>query len=193
MNRMGDWRKDSAQEARRVAEFLSGSGRRLVFRVDCPLESRIRYIYRAIFPGLGLPLFYLRFMVARIAQLSDYSPVKIFLYRLIGVRIGRGVFISPDAFIDPHFPSLITLGDHAILGWGTRIFAHDFDGTKYSMGRVDIGKGAVIGAFTVVKNGVSIGDGVFIHLCGLVMRDVLTGSRYGPDRVLKAILGRKRE
>jgi acetyltransferase-like isoleucine patch superfamily enzyme len=188
MKTRADWWKDASAESARVAAFLAGSGRRFVFTVGCPVEIRIAYIYRVIFPGFRILRFYGRFMVARVAQWSDFPPVKRLLYRLIGVRVGRGVFISPDAIIDPHFPSLITIGDHAVIGWGAKLFAHEFDGTKYTMGRIDIGRGAIIGAFTIVKNGVSVGDGAMVHAGGVVLRDVSPGARYGPVAAIRDIM-----
>lgn len=188
MSKYEEFWKEAAIEAGKVTAFLASARRRHEFSISCPVEIRISYIYRVIFPGLALFRFYARFLVARAAQLCDFAPLKRWLYRLIGVNVGKGAFISPDAFIDPHFPSLITIGDHAIIGWGARLFTHEFDGVKYTMGRIDIGKGAVIGAFTVVKGGVSVGEGAMVHAAGIVLRDVPAGARYGPVATLREIM-----
>lgn len=142
------------------------------FEITCPIEERIRFIYSVIFPGLGKYRFFWNFFLARMARFVDISAVKVFLYRRIGVRIGRGVFISPDVIIDPHFPSLITIGDHAILGWGAHIFPHDFDGTKYRAGRIAIGRGAVIGGFATIRGGVAIGENASVASLSIVIKDV---------------------
>jgi acetyltransferase-like isoleucine patch superfamily enzyme len=141
-----------------VRSFFMGNEREFSFKVMTPLESRISTIYRIIFPGSALVRFYIRFTIARIAQAIDFSPIKVFLYRRIGIRIGKGVFISPDVVIDPHFPSLITLGDYCILGWGVKLFCHDFSENIYRMGRITVGRGATIGGFVIVRGGVDIGE-----------------------------------
>lgn len=153
-------------------DFLNGKEKKLEMEIDCGIEERVRFIYSIIFPGRGKILFYLRFMIARIAQHIDYSPVKVFLYRLIGMKIGKGVFIAADVILDPHFPSLIEIGDYAIIGWGTHLFTHEFDGGKYRLGRIIIGKGAVIGGFSLIRGGVFIGENAQVASSCIVYKDV---------------------
>lgn len=155
-----------------LAAFLGGEARRFEFAVDCGIEERIDFIYAVVFPGLARVRFYLRFAVARLAGAIDWSPLKVRLYRLIGMRIGAGVFISPGVILDPHFPSLIEIGDYAIIGWGTHLFTHEFTGSRYSVGRIRIGRGAVIGGFSLVRGGVIIGDGAEVASTCIVYRDV---------------------
>lgn len=127
------------------------------FIVDCALEDRIEYIYDEIFPGRRRYAFYWRFFVARLARFLDYSPIKVFLYRLVGMDIGEGVFISPEVFIDPHFPEYVKIDDHVILGQGARILTHEFDGKRYKAGAVRIGRGAIIGAYCLLRGGAKPG------------------------------------
>jgi acetyltransferase-like isoleucine patch superfamily enzyme len=155
-----------------LIRFLKGAEQKLEFEIDCPMEQRIKFIYSIIFPGFSKIRFNLRFLIARIAQYIDYSPVKVFLYRLIGMKIGKGVFLSPDVILDPHFPELIDIGDYAIIGWGTHLFCHDFSGSKYYVGRITIGKGAVIGGFSVVRGGVTIGENAQVASTCIVYKDV---------------------
>lgn len=152
--------------------FLRGRERTSEFAVDCGVEDRIEFIYSVIFPGRAKYLFYLRFLTARIAQYIDYSPAKVFLYRLIGMKIGKGVFLSPDVILDPHFPGLIEINDHAIIGWGTHLFCHEFSGDKYRIGRISVGRGAVVGGFSMIRGGVTIGENAQIASTCIVYKDV---------------------
>jgi acetyltransferase-like isoleucine patch superfamily enzyme len=65
-----------------------------------------------------------------VITLLKYMPpfeLKNTLYkRLLGIKIGKDVAISPDVIFDPFFPELIKIGDHCSIGWGARIFAHEF-------------------------------------------------------------------
>jgi acetyltransferase-like isoleucine patch superfamily enzyme len=152
--------------------FLSGKEKTLEFGIDCGMEDRIRFIYAVIFPGRKKYVFYLRFLIARIAYYIDYSPAKVALYRLIGMKIGKGVFLSPDVILDPHFPELIEINDYAIVGWGTHLFCHEYNGDKYRLGRITVGRGAVIGGFSIIRGGVVIGENAQVASTCIVYKDV---------------------
>ncbi|MCL1811946.1 MAG: hypothetical protein FWG29_00330 [Treponema sp.] len=161
---------EQAREALR--NFLQGTEKKLEITIDCPAKDRIRYIYSIIFPGLQKARFYWRFFVARIAYFIDFSPIKVFLYRSIGIKIGKGAFISPGVILDPHFPGLINIGDYAIIGWGAHLFTHEFSGDKYTAGRISIGSGAVIGGFSIIRGGVNIGENAQVASNCIVYKDV---------------------
>lgn len=156
----------------RLQRFLEGKDPSLALEMDFPVERRIRLIYAVILPGMRKYLFYLRFLVARIAHSIDHSAVKVALYRLIGMKIGKGVFLSPEVVLDPHFPGLIEIGDYAIIGWGASLFCHEYDGKTYRVGRITIGRGAVIGGFSVIRSGVTIGENAQVASTCIVYKDV---------------------
>lgn len=155
-----------------LMRFLQGNERKLEFEIECGIEYRIRFIYGVLFPGMKRVLFYFRFALARAAQYIDYSPVKVFLYRRIGMKIGKGVFLSPDVILDPHVPELIEIGDYAIIGWGTHLFCHEYNGDTYRLGRITIGSGAVIGGFSIIRGGVRVGENAQIASTCIVYKDV---------------------
>jgi acetyltransferase-like isoleucine patch superfamily enzyme len=155
-----------------LIEFLAGQEKKFEFDIDCEPAQRIRFIYSIIFPGSKKIRFYLRFFIARLAQYLDYSPLKCLLYSSIGMQIGKGVFISPDVILDPHFPQLIEIEDYVILGWGAHLFTHEFSGAKYRLGRIHIGAGAVIGGFTMIRGGVRIGPNAQVASTCIVYKDV---------------------
>lgn len=156
----------------RLQAFLKSDERKLELEVDCPIEERVSYTYRVIFPGFEKYRFYWRFFLARLASFIDYSPIKVFLYRRMGIRIGKGAFIAPGVILDPHFPELIEIGEYAIIGWGTHLFTHECTGTHFLAGRIRIGRGAVIGGFSVVRGGVNIGENAKVASTCIVYKDV---------------------
>lgn len=182
---MASDRQEIARLRAGFARFLASGDTVHRFRLRSEPQRLIRDIYSVIFPGPKLPLFYLRFAVARMAQACDLSVLKVPFYRLIGIRIGRGVFIAADVIIDPHFPELIEIGDYAIIGWGAKLFAHEwFDGT-YRAGRISIGPGAMIGAYAVVRGGIEIGAGANIGAMSVVYKDVPPGGKVINRSVLR--------
>lgn len=168
--------------------YLKSREKSFEFVVDYPLADRVANIYQVIFPGRKKYQFYGRFVLARIAQLIDYSPIKVGLYRLMGIKIGKGVFIAPDVILDPHFPTLIEIHDYAILGWGAKLFTHYFSGKTYRAGRIIIGEGAVIGAFSLIRGGVTIGKNAHISVDSLVYKDVPDNATFSLLDLLKVLL-----
>jgi acetyltransferase-like isoleucine patch superfamily enzyme len=177
--KVGTTKADTAKARAALRDFLNGNERKLEIPIDSPVESRIRNIYSIIFPGSQKTRFYWRFFIARIASIIDYSPVKVMLYRSIGIKIGKGVFISPGVVLDPHFPNLIEIGDYVIIGWGTQVFTHDFSGNKYSVGRIKIERGVVIGGFCIIRGGVTIYENAQVPAACIVHKDVLQNSYIG--------------
>ncbi|MCY2930044.1 MAG: DapH/DapD/GlmU-related protein [Planctomycetota bacterium] len=115
------------------------------------------------------------------------SWVRVRLYRLMGVRIGRGVYIAPGVFLDAFYPRLIELEDGCFLGIGCRLLAHEYTTAAFRVGRVRIGKGSVIGGWSIVRSGVTVGRGVTTGLGSVVVADVPDGLTVGgvPAKPLK--------
>jgi len=168
-----------------IRRFRQTEESRLSFRVETDLERRIDVIYSIIFPGFKKYQFYLNFTLARIAEKLDYSPLKVLIYRLIGMKVGRGVFISADVILDPHFPELVQIGDYAILGWGAKLFTHEYYDNTYRMGRVTIGRGAQVGAYSVVRSGVTIGEMAETSPFSVIYKNVGNKERYFDGQAIK--------
>ncbi|HEX2865562.1 MAG TPA: hypothetical protein VHO03_00895 [Ignavibacteriales bacterium] len=162
-----------ALERKKIESFFEEENERFVeFSLDCSLEKRIKYVCEVMDPFLTSAKLDFRFVIAKIAELIALSKIKIFIYRLLGVKIGKGVFISPDVILDPHFPELITLEDYCVLGWGSKIFTHEMSTKKYRVGRVKIGKGAVVGGFSIIRSGVTIGEMAQTGMYSYAYKDV---------------------
>lgn len=100
------------------------------------------------------------------------GPLKNALLRSIGMRIGRDAFIASGVFFDVEFPTLIEVGDGAIIGTKTQILTHDVTIRTVRVGRVRIGRQAVIGVGCVIRSGVRIGDGAVVSMNSFINRDV---------------------
>ena len=111
------------------------------------------------------------------------------IYRMCKVKIGKGVFIGAQVIIDPFYPSLITIGDDCILGWGVRILSHEGYLRHYKLGRVTIGNNVLVGAFSTIRAGVTIGDNVIIAMGAVVDKDVPHNEIVGgiPEHEIKKL------
>ena len=129
----------------------------------------------------------LRAFLNEILRKAPPCSLKNSLYRLMGVKIGKDVAIGPNVLLDPLFLELITIEDGVILGWGCRVITHEFLEGEIRIGRVHIGKGAVIGAWSTVRAGVTIGDGAMVSMNSFVNKDIKAGKAVGgvPAKAIK--------
>jgi len=173
-----------ATERARFREYLTGDH-------DAPfvLQRNDAYcIDQVICPSLSAHMRRaVRYITMLVARVTPSCFLKSVLYRLVGVRVGKGVCFTPGVLIDPIFPELITLEDGCCLGIGCRLFTHEYTATHFRLGPVHVGKGAVIGAFSTVNSGVRVGERATVGGGSFVCRDVADGDTVGgvPAKPLK--------
>lgn len=114
----------------------------------------------------------LNYLLMRLARGMPSLRAKNWLYRRMGMRVGRNVSFGLETTVDIFFPDLIEVGDETIVGYGVTLLAHEFLTRELRKGRVVIGKGVVLGANTTVLPGVTIADGTVVSAGSLVNRDV---------------------
>ena len=138
------------------------------------------------FSLLLLPKYFFLRLLNLLAYLSLLSYLTVLLQKLRGVKIGKKVFIGRYVVIDEMRPDLITIGDHAGITTGTVIITHRFDMSRYKEGMpimdipyqfapVVIEEGAFIGMQCVVLPGVRIGKGAIVGANSLVNSDIPDG------------------
>lgn len=130
-------------------------------------------------------------MILTITRNMSSGRLKNWLLRKMGMKIGRKVFIASAVELDIQFPELITIDDGAILGMHSHIATHEVTHTHIRLGKVRIGKNALIGGQATVRSGVTIGDNSVVALRSFVTEDVppntlVTGM---PERVTKPLHG----
>ena len=125
--------------------------------------------------------------VCHICRIIPFIEIKNSMYRMIGVKIGKNVVIAAYTIIDPFFPELITIEDNVIVGVGTTIIAHEYTQEKLKKGRVLIKKRALIGAGSLIRCGVTIGEHAVVGAKSFVNKDVPDFTIVGgvPAKIIK--------
>lgn len=94
------------------------------------------------------------------------SPLNLLFYRMMGMKIGRGVVINSTWISDP---SLIELGDKVTIGGSVTIVAHYGQGGLLVISPVKIGAGCTIGLKATIMGGVTVGENAKIMPHSVVM------------------------
>ena len=106
------------------------------------------------------------------------SPFGLLFYKMMGMKIGRGVTINTTFISDP---SLVELGDKVTLGGSVTIVAHYGQAGLLIIAPVKIGHGCTIGLKATIMGGVIVGDGakVMPHSVVLPKTVIPAGETWG--------------
>jgi acetyltransferase-like isoleucine patch superfamily enzyme len=115
------------------------------------------------------------YLVVWLIRISPSLRLKNWLASRLGVTVGEGVSWGLESTPDVFWPELITVEDHAIIGYDATILCHEFLQDEYRTGEVIIGERAMIGAGAVILPGVEIGAGAQVAANSLVAHDVPDG------------------
>jgi len=105
-----------------------------------------------------------------------FANMRIFLYRLIGYKIGKKVFIGMKCYLDDLEPQNIIIEDNVIISYGCYFALHGID-QKHMF--IHIKKGAYIGMRATIisgKEGIVIGEKAIIGAASLVNKSIPPNS-----------------
>lgn len=87
------------------------------------------------------------------------TPLNVLFYKMMGMKIGKGVHINTTNISDP---ALIQLEDKVTIGGSATIIAHYASQGFLIVERVKIGKGTTVGLKATIMGDVEIGEGSII-------------------------------
>lgn len=170
-----------------IRSFLCGNQKTLVIKytgekLNVAQEGRLFWTKSPLVTRFNI-------LICNLASKLPACEFKNKLYRLIGVRIGQEVAIHQGAGIDALYPELITIHDGAVLGFECVILTHETTVAAFRLGRVEIGKQAMIGVRSVIRSGVKIGEGSQVGACSFVNKDTGDFELVGgvPARRIKSL------
>jgi acetyltransferase-like isoleucine patch superfamily enzyme len=171
-----------------------------------PFEGRmLRVDYERLHPPRRLRLLF-RKLLHIVARNMPWPGPRVFLFRVMGVRVGRHVRIGLDGFFDDQFAELTIFDEGAIIGHRVLIVVHDDTqggaigpgelfraqerGARPRTGHVGIvrvGRQAIVGARSTLLPGIEIGARAVVLPGSVVTRDVPPGAivQGSPARILR--------
>ena len=153
-----------------IESFLNSDERVLKIEYKGDDLNASKYYHKILF---GNPVKFL-FSVAAIGLCSflPSSEFKNSIYRSLGMKIGKDVSIPWKVGFDVLAPQLITIDDGAIIGAGVKFFTHEATISGVRIGKISIGKKALVGLMSTIRSGVSIGDYAVVGACSFVNKNV---------------------
>ena len=120
---------------------------------------------------------------------------RIFLYRAMGVRIGRDVYTGFDLELDTNHPEMITIGNHVGISHRCTIVCHMATPLNTPLREIFPGEakpvticdGAWISIGATILPGVTIGENALVAAGAVVAKDVAPATLVGgvPARWIK--------
>jgi acetyltransferase-like isoleucine patch superfamily enzyme len=109
------------------------------------------------------------------------DSLRVSLHRRRGVRIGKGVFIGEDVYIESEYPEVVEIQDGAQISLRSTIVAH-----TRGPGRIVIGKDAYIGVGCVIaapaNRTLTIGEGAVVTAGSVVSSSIPPYTLFGGER-----------
>lgn len=94
------------------------------------------------------------------------------LYRKLGVKIGKEVYIAREVLIDDNYPELLTIEEGAGLSWRVVVLMHDIPRHPHIVAPVSIKRKALIGVGAIIMPGVVIGEYAQVGSGAVATKDV---------------------
>jgi non-ribosomal peptide synthetase-like protein len=95
------------------------------------------------------------------------TPILSVMLRLIGIRIGKGVYVGTTLFSEF---DLVEIDDYSALNLGATIQTHLFEDRIMKSSQLRIGKGCAVGNMAVVLYDTQLGDGARLAPLSLLMK-----------------------
>lgn len=121
-----------------------------------------------------------KLMVRTKKNISDICRrLNLWRYRLQGVKIGNGCFISLGAKIDTTYPDSVLIEDFVYITYGAIVLAHDHTVYRVFGKECDDGRGvtricrnAFIGAGAIIMRNVTVGNNSIVAAGAVVTKNV---------------------
>ena len=117
---------------------------------------------------------------------TPFSNLRVWMYRVIGFKIGKNVFIGMKCYMDDIDPKMTEIGDNVTISYGCYFACH---GKDQEHTPIKIKNGAYVGmrsSFVSGKEGIEVGENAIIGAQSLVNSSVASNTTVAgvPAKVL---------
>ncbi|MDO8740128.1 MAG: hypothetical protein Q7J54_00985 [Candidatus Woesearchaeota archaeon] len=130
---------------------------------------RARNVFRILYNGV----------IIETTKIMGPSPLKTFLLRMAGAKIGKNVMIKRGVTFDHIYPDTITVEDNVVIGEDSEIAGHEYTTTQTVFGRVLIKKNAVIKEHVLIRTGTTIGENSIIEPYSFAQKEIPANEVWG--------------
>lgn len=104
-----------------------------------------------------------------------FNHTRVWLYKMIGYKIGKNVFIGMRCYLDDMCYDLLEIQDNVIISYGV-FFAHH--GRKQGHNKITISTGAYIGmrSSIIARADLTVGENAVVGAMALVNKSVPDGA-----------------
>lgn len=121
--------------------------------------------------------FYIK-SLAKVGRNSIIPFIRVKCLKLIGVKVGKSLFVGTDTYIDDTVPELIRIEDNVTISFRVIIIAHKETGVRGEaiVGPVVLKEKAFLGAGCIILPGVTIGKSAIVAAGAIVTKNVPDNS-----------------
>ncbi len=105
--------------------------------------------------------------VQQLFAMFNGTPLKTFLLRRLGVRVGKKVFDDGSQFTEP---TLVAIGDYCTLNAESTVQSHSLEDGTFKSDHIIIGSGCTIGVKSLVHYGVAMAPDTALAPCSFLMK-----------------------
>jgi len=142
-----------------MAQDTSESGDALPVWNPPPRKRGVRFLWQGV----------RKLITVSIVPLIPCNALRILMYRFVGFRIGKRVYIGMMSYLDDLYPELLVIEDDVTVSYRTTFACHGpgaFDRTTV------LRKGCYIGMSSTIVGPVEIGEGAMIGAGAVVVKDI---------------------
>jgi acetyltransferase-like isoleucine patch superfamily enzyme len=132
-------------------------------------------------------------IIIEITRLMPHSWLKILLFRMAGMNIGKNVKIGKGTVFDHIFCDNITIEDNVIIENNCYLDGHEYTTSQTVFGKILVKKGVHIKHDSYVRVGTTIGENTIIEPNSMVQREIPPNVVYGgtPGKVIRELSSSK--
>lgn len=154
------------------SKYYKGGLLLLIYHILHPSVDYEKIPDRYKFSVIGMLLYLIRrFVCQNIAPNCVIAPVRVWLYKLCGFKIGNHVFIGMKCYLDDMCVDAMVIEDNVTISYGVYFACH---GVKQGSNHIIIREGAYIGmrSSIIARNDLEVGKNTVIGAMSLVNKSI---------------------